>query len=126
MGDRSMKKVLCLLVISLFFSVNAYSAVNINTASQEELESIKGIGPSKAKAIIDYRKKNGQFKSINDLDNVNGIGAATLEDARKDITLTGKTTVKVKDTDKKKMQAKVDKKANKDQVEKTKKEQTKP
>jgi competence protein ComEA len=126
MGDRSMKKVLCLLVISLFFSVNAYSVVNINTASQEELESIKGIGPSKAKAIIDYRKKNGQFKSINDLDNVNGIGAATLEDARKDITLTGKTTVKVKDTDKKKMQAKVDKKANKDQVEKTKKEQTKP
>lgn len=120
-----MKKVFCLLVISLFFSVNAYSAVNINTASQEELESIQGIGPSKAKAIIDYRKKNGQFKSINDLDNVNGIGAATLEDARKDITLTGKTTINAKDTDKKMMQAKVDKKANKDKVEKTKKEQTK-
>jgi|GEM_PF-2504250 comEA protein len=53
--------------------------VNINTATEDELiESLKGIGPSKAKEIIKYRDKNGAFKKIEHLKKVKGIGPATF------------------------------------------------
>lgn len=48
--------------------------VNINKATQTELETLPGIGPSIALKIINYRKENGKFKSIEDLKNVSGIG----------------------------------------------------
>ena len=48
--------------------------VNINTANQTELETLPGIGPSTAQKIIDYRNKNGKFNSIEDIQNVKGIG----------------------------------------------------
>ena len=69
-----MKKLLLVLVACFALAINAFAAVNINTASQAELESIKGIGPAKSKAIIDYRTKNGAFKTVDDLDNVKGFG----------------------------------------------------
>lgn len=50
--------------------------ININTCTQTELESLAGIGPSTAKKIIDYRKENGKFKTIEDIKNVSGIGDA--------------------------------------------------
>lgn len=64
----------------LLFAGIAFAQININTATTDELDSLKGIGPTKAKAIIDYRKKNGPFKSVDDLENVPGIGPATLKD----------------------------------------------
>lgn len=48
--------------------------VNINTATQTELESLPGIGPSIATKIIEYRKENGKFKNIEEIKKVNGIG----------------------------------------------------
>lgn len=48
--------------------------VNINTATQSELESLTGIGPSTALKIIEYRKENGKFKNIEEIKNVPGIG----------------------------------------------------
>jgi competence protein ComEA len=48
--------------------------VNINTANLKTLTALKGIGPERAKNIIDYRTKNGNFKSIEDLKKVKGIG----------------------------------------------------
>ncbi|MBX9675028.1 MAG: ComEA family DNA-binding protein [Methylotenera sp.] len=88
-----MKKMLITLLVSFAFSFNALAAVNINTATQAELESLPEIGPVKAKAIIDYRKKNSGFKSIDELEKVDGIGAVTLKNIRKDVAISGKTTV---------------------------------
>ena len=53
--------------------------ININTASQTELETITGVGPSLAAKIISYREKNGKFKSVDELRNVSGIGDAKFE-----------------------------------------------
>ncbi len=52
--------------------------LNINTATEEELTSLPGIGESKAITIISYREENGDFKSIEDIKNVSGIGNATF------------------------------------------------
>jgi len=61
--------------------------ININTASVEELDKLSGIGPSIAKAIIDYRTKNGPFKQIEDINDVKGIGDALFEKIKDQITV---------------------------------------
>jgi competence protein ComEA len=96
-----MKKLLVLLATSLLFSLPAFSAVNLNTATQAELESLKGVGPKKAQAIIEYRKKNGNFKSADDLDKVPGFGKKTVDSLRKDITVAPASPAASKETTKK-------------------------
>lgn len=59
------------------------SNVNINTATQTELETLPGIGPSLALKIINYRKENGKFNSIEELKSVNGIGENKYEEIKK-------------------------------------------
>lgn len=61
--------------------------VNINTASKEELTTISGIGESKAKSIIDYREEHGNFKDIEDIQNVSGIGATVYAKIKDYITV---------------------------------------
>ena len=53
--------------------------INLNTASADELASLKGIGEKKAQAIVDHREKQGKFTSVDQLTDVSGIGPATLE-----------------------------------------------
>ncbi len=97
-----MKRILSIVLMLFAFTVPAYSAVNINTATQAQLETLHGIGPTKAKAIVEHRKKNGAFKSVDDLQKVNGIGPATIKRLRKDVTVSGPTTIakKVESLDK--------------------------
>ncbi len=56
--------------------------ININKASQTDLETLPGIGPSTALKIVNFRKENGKFKSIEDLKNVNGIGDAKFDNIK--------------------------------------------
>ncbi|MFL0247441.1 helix-hairpin-helix domain-containing protein [Candidatus Clostridium stratigraminis] len=61
--------------------------VNINTASAAELDTLPGIGPTTAQKIIDYREKNGQYTSIEDLKKIGGIGDKTLDKFRDNIDI---------------------------------------
>ena len=78
-----MNQLLKSLVFSVFVAISgltAASPVNVNTATQSELESIKGIGPSKAKTIIAERLDGGHFQDANDLQKrVRGIGMKSVE-----------------------------------------------
>ena len=59
---------------------NIPARININTCTKEDLESLPGIGPALAERIIEYRRQNGSFKTIEDITKVSGIGAAIYED----------------------------------------------
>lgn len=61
--------------------------ISINKATKQELSSLDGIGESKAEAIIDYRTKNGDFKEIEDLKKVSGIGEVLFEKIKDKITI---------------------------------------
>src|SRR6266513_5466955 len=88
-----MKKLILALVKCLALSGIAAAAVNINTASKEELTSLKGVGDKRAQEIINYRKKNGDFKSVDDLEKVPGIGPGIMKQIRSQVSVSGKTTV---------------------------------
>ena len=67
--------------------VEKNSKVNINTATQTELETLPGIGPSTSAKIIEFREKNGKFKSIEDLKNVSGIGDVKFDNIKDKIEI---------------------------------------
>ena len=89
-----MKKLLWGFAMFLALVNMAFAAVNLNTATKEELEAVKGIGPVKAKAIVEYRQKNGQFKSLEDLKNVTGFGEKSVHNLRAELTISGGSTPK--------------------------------
>lgn len=99
-----MKKLL-LTFISLIISTSiAMATVNLNTATKDDLDGVKGIGPMKAQSIIDYRKKNGAFKSVDELENVKGFGSKSVKKLRSELTVAGISPTKpvaVKAADKK-------------------------
>jgi competence protein ComEA len=64
--------------------------VNINTATQEQLEALPGLGPKVAQRIIEYRQKNGNFKKVEDLMNVKGIGEKSFLKLKPSLTVTQK------------------------------------
>jgi competence protein ComEA len=88
-----MKNWILALIAFFVLAGSALAAVNINTATKEELTSLKGIGEKRAQEIIDYRKKNGDFKSVDDLEKVPGVGPGIMKQIRSQVTVTGKTAV---------------------------------
>jgi len=89
MKSINIKSLLTILATGLF-SIWAWAAqpVNVNAASAEELaEALKGVGMSKAEAIVNYRNEYGEFKHIDELVNVKGIGIRTVDINREYILL---------------------------------------
>ena len=70
-------------------AATAASPVNLNTATQAQLEALPGIGPSAAQRILEFRQKNGSFKKIEDLMNVKGIGEKSFLKLKPLITVGG-------------------------------------
>jgi len=65
----------------------AGAKVDLNSADEAELMAVKGIGKTKAKAIIEYRQKNGPFKSVDDLTKIKGIKEKSLEKFKNQLTI---------------------------------------
>jgi competence protein ComEA len=99
---RVLLTVLALLVFTPWLSMPAAAGdqdsapairVNINAASSEELQFLPGVGESRAQAILALRKQRGEFKSLEELLEVKGIGDASLARMEPHLTLSGKTIV---------------------------------
>ncbi len=86
-----MKKLLLAALAALAFTGASFAAdtVDLNTATQEQLETLTGVGPAKAKAIIDYRTEKGNFKAVDDLDNIKGFTQKSIDKLRAQATAGG-------------------------------------
>jgi len=82
-----MKKWFVSLLASLLLSASAWAAIDLNAATQSELEAVKGIGPAKAKKIVEYRQKNGPFKNVDGLAEVKGFGKASVAKMKKELVV---------------------------------------
>lgn len=70
----------------------AFAAIDINTASEKDLSAVKGVGPTKAKSIVQYRMEHGNFKNIKGLEKVPGFSAKTVAKLSKDLTVSESAT----------------------------------
>lgn len=107
------------ILLSAIFAGFAMASININTATKEELMSLKGIGEAKAEAIIQYRKNN-KFKSIEDLKNVPGIGEKNFDKFKSELSTSGATTISQNEKDKTKEKINKEKQKAKKDIEKAK------
>ena len=69
--------------------------VNINTATSEQLELLPGVGPARARRIIEFRKAHGSFRKVEDLVQVSGIGEKAFVRMRPHCRISGKTTAEL-------------------------------
>jgi competence protein ComEA len=86
-----MQRLLLALALALC-SGAALAAINLNTATKDELVALPGIGPAKAQAILDHRSAHGPFKSVEELKDVKGIGAKRYEKLKGEFTVVGTGT----------------------------------
>ena len=68
--------------------------VNINTATEEQIAVLPGVGPKLASEVVSYRKAKGDFKEVEDLKKVNGMGDKKFEKVKNFIVIEGETTIK--------------------------------
>jgi len=84
---------LALLLAAPALAGGTAGVVNVNTASAEQLQQLPGVGVSRARAILELRRKRGGFKSVDELRDVKGIGEASLERLRPHLVVRGPTTL---------------------------------
>ncbi len=94
--DKATRALVRGMIVSLMPMAAAWAGpVNVNTADASTIaKELEGIGPAKAAAIVEYRQKNGPFKSADELVNVKGIGLKTVEKNRDLIRTTGAAPAK--------------------------------
>jgi competence protein ComEA len=86
MNENSRRAVVQALIVSLMPVVAWAGPVNVNSADATTIaKELDGIGPAKAQAIVEYRQKNGPFRSVEDLLKVEGIGGKVLDQNRGNI-----------------------------------------
>lgn len=71
-------------------AVPAWALVDLNTADEQQLRTVKGIGPVKARAIVAYRAKHGGFHALSDLRKIKGFGDKTVERLAPKLTISGR------------------------------------
>jgi competence protein ComEA len=80
-----MRRIVLALLVFFLAVGTAFAAIDLNSADEQALVGLKGIGPAKAKAIIEERNRNGPFKSLDDVHGrVKGIGPLTIAQWKKD------------------------------------------
>lgn len=84
-----MRHLICVLLLC-FASPFALAALDLNTATEAELDALPAVGPSRARAIIEYRRIHGDFASVDDLGKVKGIGDKTLAELKPLLTAGGR------------------------------------
>ncbi|GLQ30124.1 ComEA family DNA-binding protein [Litoribrevibacter albus] len=82
-----MRLIITIAALVLTVSVWASEVININSATQKELEALKGIGPVIAERIVQYRESHGRFSTIDELDQVKGISATWIEKSKDKLLL---------------------------------------
>ena len=80
---------LAALLLALPLAQPAEAAVNLNTATKDELVALPGIGPAKAQAIVDYRNQHGPFRSVDEVRKVKGIGEKLFLQIRGELAVSG-------------------------------------
>jgi competence protein ComEA len=83
-----MLRMLLALVVLLVSGV-AMAALNLNTATREDLVALPGIGPAKAQAIVDYRNQHGPFRTVDELRKVKGIGEKLFLQLKPEVSIGG-------------------------------------
>ncbi len=88
MKQKLLLSIAFMTMLLLSASAHAAELVNLNKANAAAIQqNLVGIGPIKAEAIVSYRKKNGRFKSIDDLQNVKGLGPALIKKNKRYLSL---------------------------------------
>ena len=78
-----------LALIALLLSGVAMAALNLNTATKDDLVALPGIGPAKAQSIVDYRNQHGPFRTVDELRKVKGIGEKLFLQIRPEVSVLG-------------------------------------
>ena len=88
---ETIKNLVMMMMLALSLNLAAADPVNINSADKQTLMQIKGVGEKRADAIILWREKNGPFKSVAQLTEIDGIGPSLVE-TNKDLLTVGNTS----------------------------------
>ncbi len=89
---ETIKKLAVIMMLALSLNLTAAEPININSADKQTLMQVKGIGEKRADAIIAWREKNGPFKAVDQLTEIDGIGPSLVETNKELLTVGSNTS----------------------------------